>query len=210
MSLPTKIPYLIEDKFMLLDGLSCNGIIYDNMNDPVTKRMFYKNDGKYCSYNGNTAVIIGKKMYVSPFKNVVPVLESYGFEKGSFTVPFSNDMYTNFPHAFDKETYMLTLSNNIEDPLSALETAYNRLFHSIEFQKWRQLLRVATREDGYPIDIERHIKLSFEMYKGPENVILREQKNHSLREMMKDYFKDNKELVQKIEQFEKSRVKKDS
>ena len=46
--------------------------------------------------NGNTAVIIGKDMYVSPFKSVIPVLDSYGFEKGSFEVPFSLDIYTYY------------------------------------------------------------------------------------------------------------------
>ena len=200
MRKPKDLPWAVEDKFLKLDGLSCNGIVYDDLTDTNTRKMFEENDAKYSCNNGLTSVIIGEDMYVSPYQDVREVLEAYGFEEGSFTVPFSIDIYEDYPYAMGTETILKVATYNPEDPVLAIEEAKEEIFKTEKFQKWNELVKLAFREMGYEVNLEQYHKYIYEQsYCGDKNKDRREKRNQGLRDMMKIYFPNDADLMNKID-----------
>jgi len=205
MRKPEDLPFAVKDKFLCLDRVTCNGIMYDDMSNPDVREKFRLNDGKYCSNNGLTAVIIGNQIYVTPFRDVVEILEAYGFERGSFTVPFSVDVYNDYPNAMGPETEAKIAANHLEDPVGALMNAQEMVFtQSTKFRKWNELLKQATRKEGSEIDLVRyHRTVNRQMYVGEENAERRAKRNAGLREMVREFFPGDEKLMQRINEIEK-------
>ncbi len=197
-------PSSLEDRFLNLDRCTCNDIMFDDMNDPRTREMFERNNGKYCVNNGFTAVIVGNQIYVSPFRGISKLLESYGFEEGSFTVPFSVDFYEDYPHALGTESIIRIAANNLEDPVGELGYAQEQIFGTRKFTKWNRLVREATRQDGLMVDLaEYHRKIYNAMYEGPENREARERRNSQLRALVKEHFIGDRRIAEEVDRIER-------
>ena len=207
MSKSNDLKYAIvenNDHFLKLNRISCLGKIYNDLNDLKTREMFEENEGKYSSKNGITAAIINSQMYISPFKDVSEVLEAYGFEKGDFEVPFSHDIYEEFPNALGKYDIIRLVANHPKDPLNDIKRAYEYIYtHSEVFMKWNELLKRATKEKGEELDLAKfHITCHELMYEGPENKQRRDRMNEQLRDEARKYLYQNKELTKEMDNIE--------
>ena len=184
-----------NDNFLKLGKTSCLGIIYNDMDDPKTREMFEENEGKYTSKNGITAVIINKEMYISPFKDISEFLEAYGFEKGNIDVPFSHDMYEEFPDALGKDDILTIVEKHPEDPVNDIKLAYEYIFTNSEtFIKWNELVKRATREKGEEVDIAKFHRICLEqIYEGPNNKDRRDKINEQLRNEVSNLYQNTEE-----------------
>lgn len=205
MSKLVKLPEQIKDKFLLVNGLNNNGVHYFNFDDPSIKEKFLLNNGRYATSKGVTACIIGDNMYVTPIKDVTEVLESYGFKKGFFKVPFSQDIYESYPNALGPSEMAFITAHNINDPLRAIEDVKEKIFKTDSFQKWNELIKERTRNEGKEIDIEKYNRAVYIMcYEGEDNKERRDKYNASLRAYAKDLFKDNKEIIDRFNEYEQN------